>query len=69
MPGIVVPYPTDDEALLHSYNFVKAGAPVGGDFNSQAPKGSLLIDSTNGKLYINTGTKAATVWTVVGLQT
>lgn len=47
---------------------VKAGALAGGDFNAQAEKGQLAIDSTNGKLYINTGTKAATVWTVVGAQ-
>jgi hypothetical protein len=47
---------------------IKAGAPVGGDFNGQADKGDLCTDSTNGKLYINTGTLAATVWTVVGTQ-
>lgn len=33
-----------------------------------APKGSLLIDSTNAKLYINTGTSTAPTWTVVGSQ-
>jgi hypothetical protein len=46
----------------------KAGAPAGGDFNAQAEKGQLLVDVTNAKLYINTGTKAATVWTLVGGQ-
>jgi hypothetical protein len=34
-----------------------------------APKGALLVDSTNGKLYINTGTADAPTWTVVGAQT
>jgi hypothetical protein len=29
---------------------------------------TLLINITNAKLYINTGTKASPVWTVVGLQ-
>lgn len=32
------------------------------------PKGGLLTDTTNGKLYINTGTAAAPTWTVVGAQ-
>ena len=30
--------------------------------------GALLIDSTNAKLYINTGTALAPTWTVVGTQ-
>ena len=47
----------------------KAGALAGGDFNGQAEKGQLAIDITNAKLYINTGTKTATTWTVVGAQT
>ena len=34
-----------------------------------APKGALLTDTTNGKLYINTGTAADPTWTVVGTQT
>lgn len=33
-----------------------------------AAKGTLLTDTTNGKLYINTGTAAAPTWTVVGSQ-
>jgi hypothetical protein len=33
-----------------------------------AGKGSLISDVTNGKLYINTGTKASPTWTVVGTQ-
>lgn len=34
-----------------------------------ASKGALLRDTTNGKLYINTGTAITPVWTVVGTQT
>ncbi len=34
-----------------------------------APIGQLLTDTTNGKLYINTGTATIPVWTVVGSQT
>lgn len=32
-------------------------------------KGGLVTDTTNGKLYINTGTAYAPTWTVVGAQT
>lgn len=34
-----------------------------------AGKGSMGIDYTAGKAYINTGTAAAPTWTVVGTQT
>jgi hypothetical protein len=34
-----------------------------------AAAGGLLIDTTNKKLYINSGTPAAPTWTVVGTQT
>lgn len=34
-----------------------------------AGKGALLVDTTNGKLYINTGTAPVPTWTVVGTQT
>jgi len=44
-----------------------AGAPTT-QFNNLAAKGALAVDTTNGKLYINTGTKAANTWTVVGAQ-
>lgn len=47
----------------------KSSALSSGDFNGVAEKGQLAIDFGAGKLYINTGTKAATVWTVVGAQT
>ena len=51
-----------------------AGAPTNGaagtgDGGGWAGKGSLLIDVTNGYLYINTGSSASTVWTKVGTQT
>lgn len=42
------------------------GAPADG---TGAPKGSLLTDTTNGVLYINTGTNTAPTWTKVGTQT
>lgn len=32
------------------------------------PKGALVQDTTNGTLYLNTGTLAAPVWTVAGTQ-
>jgi hypothetical protein len=51
--------------------FVFAGVPVAGTSGTEAGvagKGSLVIDSTNGKLYINTNTKASPTWTVVGTQ-
>jgi hypothetical protein len=44
-----------------------AGAPTT-QFNNIAAKGALAMDTTNGKLYINTGTKASNTWTVVGTQ-
>lgn len=44
-----------------------AGVPSG--LNNVAEKGALCIDTTNAKLYINTGTKASNTWTVVGTQT
>ncbi len=34
-----------------------------------APKGAMVTDTTNGKLYINTGTALVPIWTVVGTQT
>jgi hypothetical protein len=50
--------------------FLNAGAPVNGTtFDEIAEKGALLIDTTNAKLYINTGTKASSTWVVVGTQT
>lgn len=48
--------------------FESAGVPGAGYLNGIAKKGAICSDTTNGKLYINTGTLAATVWTVVGTQ-
>ena len=50
----------------------KAGVPTDGTSGTGAGvagTGSLCIDRTNAKLYINTNTKASPLWTVVGLQT
>lgn len=41
---------------------------AGTALNGVAATGALYIDKTAGKLYINTGTLAANVWTVVGAQ-
>ena len=49
--------------------FESAGVPASGYLNGIAKKGAVVTDTTNGKLYINTGTLAATVWAVVGTQT
>lgn len=49
-----------------------AGAPTNGTSGTgagNAGPGSLLIDTTNSKLYINTNTLASPTWTVVGTQT
>src|SRR5690349_5340931 len=40
---------------------------VTADFRG-AKKGAEVVDTTNGKLYINTGTALAPTWTVVGSQ-
>ncbi len=48
--------------------FVNAGVPVDGAAGTQfgvAAKGSILIDSTNGKMYVNGGTLASPVWKLV----
>ena len=49
--------------------FTSAGEPASGYLNNIAPKGALCTDTTNGVLYQNIGTLAATVWQKVGLQT
>ena len=48
--------------------FESAGVPASGYLNGVAKKGAVVTDTTNGILYINTGTLASTVWTKVGLQ-
>lgn len=60
---------------LANYNCLQVtneGAPTSGTSGTGAGYcgiGALLTDVTNGKLYINTGTKASPTWTVVGAQT
>ena len=49
-----------------------AGAPTDGTSGTGAGvahPGSLYIDTTNAKLYINTNTQASPTYTVVGAQT
>ena len=61
-----------DAALTGGTNPAVAVArttPGVGPTGQGAAKGALLTDTTAGKLYINTGTPAAPVWTVVGAQT
>jgi len=48
------------------------GVPTSGGSGTlagYAGKGMLLIDTTNGILYINTGSITSPTWTKVGLQT
>lgn len=46
-----------------------AGAPTNGTTGATwAGIGTLYVDKTAGKLYINTGTMASPTWTVVGSQ-
>ena len=48
-----------------------SGAPTDGTSGTgvgDAGPGSLYIDYANGKIYINTNTKASPTWTVVGTQ-
>lgn len=52
--------------IMHAAAAPTAGAS--GDGAGWAAKGSLYIDSTNGKLYINTNTTASPTWTLVGSQ-
>lgn len=49
---------------------VNNGAPSNGTTGAAVTgPGSLCVDYANGKLYINTNTKASPTWTVVGSQT
>jgi hypothetical protein len=52
--------------------YYNAGAPTNGTSGTlagEAEKGAVLIDSTNGKAYINTNTQASPTWMVIGTQT
>lgn len=58
------------EGAGHGAPLANAGAPVDGStYAGIAPKGALLLDTTNGILYINTNTQASPTWTKVGTQT
>lgn len=68
--GVPIAYAKADVRLSHEVCVVlNAGAPVNGTTGANvAGKGSLLIDYSNGKVYVNTNTKASPTWTVVGTQ-
>lgn len=46
--------------------FANQGAPSADTMANIAGKGSLCIDTTNAKLYINSGTKKTPSWSEVG---
>lgn len=55
-----------------AFAFSGDGAPTDGTSGTGAGTaaiGAVYTDYTNGKLYINTNTKASPLWTVVGSQT
>ena len=57
---------------VHPSILYGAGAPTDGTSGTHvglAAPGTLYIDTTNTKLYINTNTAASPTWTVVGAQT
>ncbi len=61
--GTLLPGSGLDAPLLN------AGAPVNGTTHAGvAAVGALLIDTTNARLFINTGTQASPTWTLVGSQ-
>lgn len=46
--------------------FYNAGPPVDGTtFDEIAPKGALLLDTTNANAYINAGTVSASIWKLI----
>lgn len=52
--------------------YKNAGAPTNGGSGTLAnvaSKGALLVDTTNAKAYVNTGTLSSPTWTLVGSQT
>jgi len=48
--------------------YTSPGVPAAGYLNAVAQKGALVVNTATGVWYSNTGTLAATVWTVVGTQ-
>lgn len=66
MPVIEINNPIVDGGRIT----VGAGSPTSGTTGAGViQKGGLYQDQTNGKLFINSGTKASPTWTVVGAQT
>jgi hypothetical protein len=59
-----VPSPKNEQEISIQRLAAKAGVPGSGDKGH--PKGKLLIDYTNGDLYINKGTASSPTWTLVG---
>ena len=52
--------------------YTNAGAPTNGTSGTlagTAAKGALLVNTSNGKLYVNSGTAASPTWTLIGTQT
>ena len=70
-PSSVRPYTKADIRMEDDVVvMVDAGAPTNGTTGDNfAGTGSLYVDSTAGKLYINTGAISNPTWVVVGTQT
>lgn len=63
-----VPSPANDTEVALQRVLTKAGIPTdgaAGDGAGYAPVGKLLIDYTNGDLYVNGGTQDVPVWKLV----
>lgn len=48
--------------------FTSPGVPAAGYLNGIAAKGAQVVNTATGVWYSNTGTQAATAWTVIGAQ-
>jgi hypothetical protein len=57
--------PANETEIALMRPLTKAGAPSASDGAGFAPKGALLIDYTNGNLYINGGTQTTPAWKLV----
>jgi hypothetical protein len=62
------PVPAAQAAPASYGPFTSAGVPGSGYLNGVAEKGALVVNTATGIWYANTGTLAATAWTVVGAQ-
>jgi hypothetical protein len=58
-----------DLARQGVFNTAGSGAPTGTTGAGKCGPGSTYADTATGKVYTNTGTKAAPTWTIVGTQT